>query len=152
MMAEIDKLEGEALAKAVALKQGWEEVQAVYSRLWRRPGIPGVFPKVEDYRPDLDIGQSWDLIEVIRKAGMRLYVGAFSTCYDVELHAADKDHTTLWEASARTVEQLPAVICRAFLEYKEIAKMLEFFNLTEQQWKEEYLGAFEDSESDPVTR
>ena len=57
----IDELEGKALAEAVALAEGWEKTEFIYNELWRRPGIPGAFPKVADYRPDRDITQAWEL-------------------------------------------------------------------------------------------
>jgi len=60
---EIDELEGEELAEAVALKRGLERG---FGGFWTLPPEPddaegGREICLDDYRPDLNIAQAWEL-------------------------------------------------------------------------------------------
>jgi len=87
-MTEVDELEDEKLAGAVALKQGWKlygthwTVMDSGSHIWRSD--------VEDYRPDFSIAQAWELVEELFRAGhsfainrMTDFSGIYSASFSV---------------------------------------------------------------------
>ena len=114
-MTEVDELEDEKLAGAVALKQGWKlygthwTVMDSGSHIWRSD--------VEDYRPDFSIAQAWELVEELFRAGHSFAINRmtdFSGIYSASFSVRDgvKWNTT----SAQTA---PIAICRAYLKIRE---------------------------------
>ena len=119
-MTEIDELEGEELADAVALKQGWEKVQAVYNELWRKPS--GVYPRVQDYRPDRDIAQAWELdgdgwVWYLAEASATLYVQIDKPGPRWKRWSA----AVRWDDFPTKAHAYATARCRAYLKAKEDA-------------------------------
>lgn len=127
-MTTIDELEGEDLARAVALKRGYtyapfheigngDYVTDYEAMVWRNPS-GSVCPLP---RPDKHIAQAWDLVETMRENGYLLnplrhsYLG-FSISYIARFIHEDGDGLP-WEAGfIGTGITASTAICRAYLK------------------------------------
>ena len=120
-MTEINELEGEELARAVGEAQDWvlhymwftvDEDGKQYATRW----------SVDDYRPDRDIAQAWELVTEATDAGDpdQDYSEGWGYKVAVEWMPILQGY---WQAQigccTATAATAPTAICRAYLKAKE---------------------------------
>lgn len=122
-MSEFDKLGGMELAAAVAKARGWK----YHDMTWieDHPGVRMWHAPTELYRPDSDIAQAWELVDVlwddkkdfsISKEDADLW---WVEIHDLDWYDKETNHTLVAEMMRGTA---PEVICRAFLKAKAASR------------------------------
>ena len=125
-MTEIDELEGKALAEAVALAQDWLSVPRV--GIWCRPSYwlttDDLSVDAEDYRPDLNIAQAWELDGEGWSWGTHGGIVGLDVVVGWRLRGGFRSYTSwvLWADFPTKANAYATARCRAFLKAKAASR------------------------------